>query len=239
MEFFFSENIDKNFIILESMEFRHCIKVMRNSIGDSINIVDGKGTLFEGEIISINRGNCQVEIKNVIKNYSKRKYYTHIAISPIKNHDRLEWFVEKAVEIGVEEISFIYCSRTLRKKIKLERLYKRAIAAIKQTLKAKTPIINAPIDIKGFIEKLNSKNNFICHLENDKRKTLFSFKNHILKYAETCILIGPEGDFTLDEIALCENRGFHSVTLGDSRLRTETAGIVGCNIINMIHNDSN
>ena len=239
MEFFFSENINKNLITLESMEFLHCIKVMRNNIGDSVNVIDGKGTLFEGEIISINKGNCQIEIKNRIKNHSVRKHYTHIAISPIKNHDRLEWFVEKSVEIGVEEISFICCSRTLRKKIKLERVHKRAIAAIKQTLKAKLPIINAPIDIKDFIEESNSRNNFICHLENDKRKTLFSFKKDILKHAESCILIGPEGDFTLDEIALCENRGFHSVTLGDSRLRTETAGIVGCNIINMIHNDSN
>ena len=236
MEFFFSENINKNLITLESMEFLHCIKVMRNNIGDSVNVIDGKGTLFEGEIISINKGNCQIEIKNRIKNHSVRKHYTHIAISPIKNHDRLEWFIEKSVEIGVDEISFISCSRTLRKKIKLDRLYKRAIAALKQTLKAKLPLIHKPIDIKEFIKKSNNKNHFICHLEKQKRKTLFSFKNEILKYPESCILIGPEGDFTADEIALCSSRGFHSVTLGDSRLRTETAGIVGCNIINIIQN---
>ena len=179
MEFFFSENIDKNFITLESMEFRHCIKVMRNNIGDSINVVDGKGTLFEGEIISFNKGNCQVEIKNIIKNYSARKYYTHIAISPIKNHDRLEWFVEKSVEIGVDEISFISSSRTLRKKIKIDRLYRTAIAALKQTLKAKLPIINQPIDINDFIKNCNNNNKFICHLENEDRKNLFSFKKDI------------------------------------------------------------
>ena len=110
MEFFFSEHIDNNIITLESMEFRHCIKVMRNNVGDFINIVDGKGTLFKGKIVSIDRGSCQIKIENIIKNYCKKKYYIHIAISPIKNHDRLEWFVEKSVEIGVDEISFVSCN---------------------------------------------------------------------------------------------------------------------------------
>ena len=108
MEFFFSENIDNNNIILDSMEFRHCIKVMRNNIGDFINIVDGKGTLYEGEIMLIDKGTCQVKIKNIIQNYCEKKYYIHIGISPIKNHDRLEWFVEKSIEIGVDEISFSF-----------------------------------------------------------------------------------------------------------------------------------
>ena len=118
-------------------------------------------------------------------------------------------------------------------------MYRTAITALKQTLKAKLPIINQPIDINDFIKNCNNNNKFICHLENEDRKNLFSFKKDIKKYSNACILIGPEGDFILDEIALCEDNGFHSVTLGDSRLRTETAGIVGCNIINMIHNDSN
>ena len=236
MEFFFSENIDNNIITLDSMEFRHCIKVMRNNIGDFINIVDGKGTLYGVEIMLIDKGTCQVEIKNIIQNYCEKKYYIHIGISPIKNHDRLEWFVEKSIEIGVDEISFINCFRTLRKKVKINRLYKTAISALKQTLKAKLPIINEPIDIKDFVKGCNNRNNFICHLEKEKRQSLFSFKNDILKNSNTCILIGPEGDFTLDEIHLCENSGFHPISLGDSRLRTETAGIVSCNLLNMIQN---
>ena len=120
MEFFFSKNIGKDLITLESTEFRHCIKVMRNNIGDLINVIDGEGALFEGKIISINKGNCQIEIQNITKNYSEKPYYTHIAISPIKNHDRLEWFVEKSIEIGIDEISFIKCSRTQRKSINLD-----------------------------------------------------------------------------------------------------------------------
>ena len=234
MEFFFSKNIGKDLITLESTEFRHCIKVMRNNIGDLINVIDGEGALFEGKIISINKGNCQIEIQNITKNYSEKPYYTHIAISPIKNHDRLEWFVEKSIEIGVDEVSFINCSRTLRKKIKIDRLYRTAITALKQTLKAKLPIINQPIDINDFIKNCNNKNKFICHLENEDRKSLFSFKKDIKKHPNICILIGPEGDFTLDEIILSENFGFNSVTLGDSRLRTETAGVVSCNIVSII-----
>ena len=237
MDFFFSENRDDDIITLDSMEFKHCIKVMRNNLGTCINIVDGKGNLYEGEIISIDKSICQVKIKNITKNYYKKDYYIHIGISPIKNHDRVEWFLEKSIEIGIDEISFINCTRTLRKKVKLNRLYKTAISAMKQTLKAKLPIINEPMDIKNFIKRHNdNNNNFICHLENDKRHNLFSFKKEILKYSNSCVLIGPEGDFTLDEINLCKDNSFKSITLGDSRLRTETAGVVACNLLNVIQN---
>ena len=111
-----------------------------------------------------------------------KKSHIHIVISPTKSRQRLEWFIEKSIEIGVDEISFIYSSRTLRKKIKIDRLYRTAITALKQTLKAKLPIINQPVDINDFIKSCNNKNKFICHLENKKRKNLFTFKNDILKY---------------------------------------------------------
>ena len=236
MEFFFSENINNSTIILDSMEFRHCIKVMRNNVGDRVSVIDGKGNLYKGKIKIINRGNCEILIDDVIEDYCKKEYYTHIAISPIKNHDRLEWFVEKAIEIGVDEISFINCSRTLRKKIKIDRLHRTAITALKQTLKAKLPTINNPISIDDFIKECNNANKFICHLENQDRKSLFEFKQDIKKHSNTCILIGPEGDFSLDEISMLIDSGFDSITLGDSRLRTETAGVVACNLINSIQN---
>ena len=107
MEFFFSENINKNLITLKSMEFRHCIKVMRHNTGDMISVIDGTGSVYKGEIKTINRDSCEILINDIIKDYYKKEYYVHIAISPIKNHDRLEWFVEKSIEIGVDEISFI------------------------------------------------------------------------------------------------------------------------------------
>ena len=234
MEFFFSENITDSTIVLDSMEFRHCIKVMRNNVGDIINVIDGKGSVYEGEIKIINKGNCKVLINKIIKDFCKKEYYIHIAISAIKNHDRLEWFIEKSVEIGIDEISFIHSSRTLRKKIKIDRLYRTAITALKQTLKAKFPILNQPINIDDFMKNCSNKNKFICHLQNEDRKSLFSFKKDIKKYSDTCILIGPEGDFTLDEIEISKKYGFDSISLGDSRLRTETAGIVSCNMVNII-----
>ena len=183
MEFFFSENINNSTIILDSMEFRHCIKVMRNNVGDRVSVIDGKGNVYKGKIKIINRGNCEILVDDVIENYCKKEYYTHIGISPIKNHDRLEWFIEKAIEIGVDEISFINCSRTLRKKIKIDRLHRTAISALKQTLKAKLPAINNPISIDDFIKECNNVNKFICHLENQDRKSLFAFKENIKKYS--------------------------------------------------------
>ena len=122
MYFFYSDTINKNEIILDPSESKHCIKVLRKSIGDIINVVDGKGSLYKGSIKSIENGICKVEIIEIKKKYQRKDYYIHIAISPLKNNNRIEWFVEKCVELGVDEISFIYCSRTLKKTIRLNRI---------------------------------------------------------------------------------------------------------------------
>ncbi len=235
MELFFSDNIDNDIIILDSQESRHCTKVLRKSVGDSVNVVDGIGNFYKGELVSISRNNCQIKINEVINDYDKKKYYIHIAISPIKNHDRLEWFIEKSVEIGIDEISFIQCERTLRKKIKLERINRIAITAMKQTLKAKLPKINKIESFSSLLDRCNENMKFICHLENNKREDLFSFKKSIINSLNSCILIGPEGDFTSQEISLSQKYNFIPISLGNSRLRTETAGIVSCNLINAIY----
>jgi len=180
MELFFSDNIDNDIIILDSQESRHCTKVLRKSVGDSVNVVDGIGNLYKGELVSISRNNCQIKINEVINDYGRKKYYIHIAISPIKNHDRLEWFIEKSVEIGIDEISFIQCERTLRKNIKLERINRIAITAMKQTLKAKLPKINKIESFSSFLDRTSEDMKFICHLENNERKDLFSFKDFII-----------------------------------------------------------
>ena len=235
MELFFSNMINKDVIVLDNFESKHCTKVLRKTVGDPVNVVDGKGNLYKGKIISINNKDCYIKIKEILKDYGKRDYYIHIGISPIKNHDRMEWLIEKSVEIGVDEISFIACERTLRKTLKLDRLYRMAITAMKQTLKAKIPKINDIESFEIFIEQCNDDNRFICHLENNDRKDLFYFKKNIKNNKSSCILIGPEGDFTLDEIISSKERQFNSITLGDSRLRTETAGIVSCSTLNIIH----
>ena len=236
MDFFYSKNISDDFIFLDNMESKHCIKVLRKTKGDIVHVVDGKGTLYKGKIMEINLKNCQVKINEVINDYGCNDYYIHIGISPIKNHDRLEWFLEKSVEIGIDEISLIKCNRTIRHTIKLERLYRTAVTAMKQTLKAKIPKINNVVNFDEFINNCSNKNKFICHLEESERLDLFSFKKKIKKSKNCSIIIGPEGDFTNKEIDEAKNYNFMPVTLGDSRLRTETAGVVACHLMNIINN---
>ena len=235
MDFFYSDDISDGIIKLNTHESKHCIRVLRKKEGESLNIVDGKGTLFQGKLISVTKKNCYVKIDKIFENYSCRDYYIHIAISPTKNHDRIEWFVEKSIEIGVDEISFIQCERTLRKKIKIERLHRTALSAMKQTLKAKIPIINDIIDFDHFVKINNKSNMYICHLENENRKDLFHYRKKISNNFKHCILIGPEGDFTYSEIKLSKKMNFYPITLGSSRLRTETAGVVSCSILNFLN----
>ena len=236
MEFFYSNNINDSIIKLDSIESRHCIKVLRKKEGDNIYVVDGKGNLYKGNISAIGKKDCQVKIQKVINDYGSNDYYIHIAISPIKNHDRLEWFVEKSVEIGVDEISLIKCNRTIRHSIKLDRLHRTALTAMKQSLKAKIPKINNVQTFDDFIHNCDSKNKFICHLEQGDKSSLFTFKKDIKKNKNCSIIIGPEGDFDFQEIDKAKNSNFLPVTLGDSRLRTETAGLVSCHLLNIINN---
>ena len=236
MDFFFSNDIDNQIIILDNDESRHCIKVMRHKVGDLIKIVDGLGNLYSGNLVSFDRNSCTIKINDKTENYKKRNQHIHIGISPIKNQDRLEWFIEKSVEIGIDEITLIDCDRTLRKKIKIDRLNKIAITAMKQSLKAYIPKINDVISVNDFIICNQNSSKFICHLDNDDRRDVFYYKDDIKKYKNVSILIGPEGDFSASEIELAIDNNFLCVTLGNSRLRTETAGLVACHLFNLMNN---
>ena len=235
MDFFFSNDINNQTIILDNYESRHCIKVMRHKVGDLIKIVDGLGNLYSGNLVSFNKNSCTIQINDKTENYKKRNQHIHIGISPIKNQDRLEWFIEKSVEIGIDEITLIDCDRTLRKKIKIDRLNKIAITAMKQSLKAYIPKINDVISVNDFIICNQNSSKFICHLDNDDRRDVFYYKDDIKKYKNVSILIGPEGDFSASEIELAVDNNFLCVTLGNSRLRTETAGIVACHLFNLMN----
>ena len=180
MELFYSNNINKDgLIVLDNIESKHCIKVLRKSIGDKVNVVDGVGTLYKGVIELDNSKECHIKVLDSIKNYDKRNCYIHIAISPIKNNNRMEWFVEKSVEIGIDEISFIDCNRTLKPIIKIDRILKTAISAMKQTLKASLPKINNICSFDEFIQNNKESNKFICHLEDNNRSEIFKFKNQL------------------------------------------------------------
>ena len=231
--YFFSDIIEGNIITLDKAESNHCIKVLRKLNGDKINVVDGTGKLYVGKIINDDKFQCQVEIEEIIEKNKNKENYIHVAISPTKNHDRIDWFIEKAVEIGVDEISFIKCERTLRKKIKINRLTRIAITAIKQSLKAQLPKLNDIVTFNEFLNKNQNNIGYICHLEEGNRTNLFSLG---LKEKKNFILIGPEGDFSSNEIKLARSNNIRSISLGESRLRTETAGVVACHLLNLKNN---
>jgi 16S rRNA (uracil1498-N3)-methyltransferase len=227
MLLFYQSNIEK-IPILSEEDSRHCVKVLRKNITDKIYVVDGVGGLFECEITNAHEKKCEVRILSAKREFEKRKHYLHIAIAPTKNADRIEYFVEKCVEIGVDEITLIQTKHSERKHQKTERLEKIAISAMKQSLKAYLPKVNELIDFDKFIKTTNYEAKFIAHLTDAAKplKDVATIKNEVL------LMIGPEGDFAQDEILLAQNFGFQLVTLGDSRLRTETAGVVACAIVN-------
>ena len=231
MNIFYSDNIQSYIISLDKVETNHCIKVLRNNIGDEVLVTDGMGFLYTCIIKEVKNKCAFLEV--IKKKENKKKYFIHIAISPIKNHERLEWFVEKSVEIGIDRISFIKCERTVRKNIRMRRLKKIAITAMKQSLKTKIPVIDSMINIEDFLKSCNTDNRFICYLSKDKSH-MFDKKIH--KDRDICILIGPEGDFSNKEVDLALSQKFRTLSLGDNRLRTETAGIIACHLANIVVN---
>lgn len=224
--------IQNNVAILNEDESLHCVKVLRHKVGDIIQVIDGNGTRAIGKIEAAHAKQCAVSLTEKEVVTQTRNYKIHIAIAPTKNIERIEWFVEKAVEIGVDEISFIKCKNSERTVIKDDRLKKVAEAAVKQSQQAFIPKLNSLLDFKEFIKKDNSDVKLIAHCEKES-------KQHIKQYISTnksfTVLIGPEGDFTKDEIALALSSSYLPVALGDSRLRTETAGLFACNALAVIN----
>lgn len=214
---------------LDKDESRHCIKVLRKQAGDEIVIIDGKGQFFTASITIADAKKCEFSIKETRKE-SSPLFKRHIAIAPTKNIDRIEWFVEKAVEFGIDEISFIICEHSERTVVKLDRIERKAISAMKQSYKATLPKINGAIAYNQFINNCKEKNRCIAYVdfENDMR-----FQDKIDGKTGTLILIGPEGDFSDNELTLATESNFTKVSLGNSRLRTETAGIAAAMLLNL------
>lgn len=206
---------------LPEEESKHAVRVLRLAAGDDVALLDGCGGLYRAEIVEANPKRCQLRIGQHT-HVPPRSYFTHVAVAPTKNLDRMEWFVEKAVEMGVERISFLRCARSERRELKLERLEKIAISALKQSGQAWLPRLDEMQDFGAFVAGVTAETTFIAHLEEGERTDL-------AQVATTgpgcCVLIGPEGDFTPAEIALALERSIRPVTLGASRLRTETAAL--------------
>ena len=235
MQLFYTPDITPDNYTLNEEESKHCIRVLRLISGDKIILVDGKGGWYEAEISNDSPKHCSVAITKTIKEYGKRNHHLHLAIAATKNMDRLEWFIEKATEIGIDEISILNCINSERSVVKSERVNKVAVAAIKQSLKAYLPKINEMMDFKKFISSTTffTGQKFIAHCYKDEAKP--HLKTLYKKGGDVLILIGPEGDFSMEEVKHADSRGYKEISLGASRLRTETAALYACTTINLLN----
>ena len=215
-------------------ESKHIVKVLRKQEGDILHVTNGLGFIFTVEIVIGMDTKCQVKIISAEKQ-KPLNYKLHLAVAPTKMNDRYEWFLEKATEIGVTSITPIICERSEKKHIKSDRFEKIIQSASKQSLQSYCPILNEAISLKEFIKNNSNKGTLlIAHCEETDKKSL---KNMIKKGDEITLLIGPEGDFSDNEIKLAIENGYIPVTLGETRLRTETAAIVGCHSVAFVNQD--
>ncbi|KQB41968.1 Ribosomal RNA small subunit methyltransferase E [Flavobacterium daejeonense] len=230
MQLFYNPNIDEltESFIFDKEESKHIIKVLRKKDGDILYVTNGAGYLFECEITLASDNKCTVKINSLEKKEAS-KFHLHLAVAPTKMNDRFEWFLEKATEIGIQEITPIICDRSERKVINKERFDKIVLSALKQCNELYLPKLNEAVTFKEFISKQQNKGlQLIAHCEETDKKTLKS----VLKTNEdVTLLIGPEGDFSTKEIALALENNYIPVSLGNTRLRTETAAVVACHSV--------
>lgn len=229
MNLFYQPLVSEGIHHLDEEESRHCVKVLRKNAGDAITVTDGKGFFYDALITRADARQCEFAIQNTTSEAS-RVYQIHIAVSPTKNTDRIEWFVEKATEFGVDTISLIECENSERTFIKTERLRKLAVSAMKQSLKATLPALNEMVNFSDFIKSSNERGKFIAYVDNENPTHL---KDVVRTGESSIVLIGPEGDFSAAEVSEAIAKGFVKVSLGKSRLRTETAAIAACHILNL------
>ncbi|MEO5909479.1 MAG: 16S rRNA (uracil(1498)-N(3))-methyltransferase [Pelobium sp.] len=232
MHLFYTPDIAHNTYQLDEEESKHCIRVLRLKTGDQVNLIDGKGGLYLAEIIAEHPKKTILKVLETQKEFSKRNHYLHIAVAPTKNIDRFEWFLEKATEIGIDEITPIICERSERKEIKIDRSNKIITTAIKQSLKAYHPKLNPYISFKAFIALASADKKYIAHCEDGEKSDISS---NFVPHQKYLLLIGPEGDFSPTEIEYALENGFVPITLGESRLRTETAALQACFEINYLN----
>lgn len=237
MQLFYNPDIDESTesFSFDKEESRHIIKVLRKKDSDILHVTNGLGLLFETEITLASDNKCIVQVLS-IKKTAEPKFRLHLAVAPTKMNDRFEWFLEKATEIGIQEITPIICDRSERKVINQERFEKIILSAMKQSNETYLPKLNEAISFKEFVKQKNEGLQLIAHCEETDKKSL----KDILKPNESVtMLIGPEGDFSEKEIALALENNYQPVTLGNTRLRTETAAIVACHSVVFFNESSN
>ncbi len=232
MNIFYTPDISGSSYTLNEEESKHCVRVLRMAEGDEICLVDGAGGFYVATIADANPKRCRVEVVEKKENYGKRPYYLHIAIGPTKLNDRYEWFLEKVTEIGIDEITPVESFHSERRMVKKERSEKVVTSAVKQSVKAYHPVVNDITSFKELVNRPFDGVKLIAHC-NPGDKTLL--KNAFTPSENVLILIGPEGDFSIDEVELAKQKGFVEISLGESRLRTETAGVVACHTVSLMN----
>jgi 16S rRNA (uracil1498-N3)-methyltransferase len=215
---------------LTPAESWHCTKVLRYKTGENIDLIDGKGNFYKGILKEIDEKRCVASITSGPRSQQPQNYFLHLAIAPTKSIDRTEWFIEKAVEIGIHEITFVRCKNSERTVIKTDRLQKIAESAVKQSLQAFIPKINELTNLEKILDS-DSDNKLMAHCFEEDKLVL---KNIQLKNKSSLVLVGPEGDFTREEVELARKKNFTAINLGENRLRTETAGLYVCNAFTLL-----
>lgn len=233
MHLFYTPDIEKTLELPEE-EAKHCIRVLRLKEGDEITLTDGKGHFFKASISMITTKRCSVSILEKKQENQPWKGYIHLAMAPAKNMGRNEWFAEKATEIGLNELTFLNCRFSERKVIKTERIDKIIISAMKQSLKAQKPVLNSMIKFSDFVKQSFPGKKYIAHCYAGEKTYL---PHLVTSGEEALILIGPEGDFSEEEVTEAIKQGFIPISLGKSRLRTETAALAACHILNIYNQE--
>ena len=234
MEIFYADEINGGLALLDADESAHCVRVLRHRVGDEVTVVDGIGNMYRCRLSDDSPKGAAAEILETVPGWGGHSYSLNMAVCPTKNNDRFEWFVEKATELGVDVVSPVIGERSERKVFKAERSRKIALSAMKQSHKACKPVVNEMCSFKDFITKERKGRKFIahCYAEVD-RKDLFDELATIDVETPVTVLVGPEGDFSIDEVKLAIDHGYESISLGRSRLRTETAGLSAVMMANL------
>lgn len=219
-------------VMLGPEESLHAVKVLRLKEGDPVVVVDGCGNWHEGEISGVHPKHCQVTLLGVVRNHEPRPYWLHVAMAPTKNNERTEWFLEKATEIGIDVFTPLICRYSERRQTNGGRLEKVAIAAMKQSLKAWLPRIAGDTPFEKLVEEPFRGDKFIAHCYPGEKPWL---KDLVTPGSDVLVLIGPEGDFSREEVEIALAAGFREVSLGPSRLRTETAALVACHTVALVN----
>ena len=229
---------------LPEEEAQHAVRVLRMEMGDEMMLMDGQGTFYRAVVTEATKKRCLFRIEETLPQERQWQPHLHLAMAPTKNMDRTEWFAEKATEIGFDELTFLRCRWSERTVVKTERIEKILVSAMKQSHKAWKPVLNEMIDFKAFLQEIGEREKasgkpmqkFICHCyEEEGLGEKVALKDAVREGEDVLVMVGPEGDFSIDEVKLAESKGFQSVTLGKSRLRTETAALVAVHIINLIN----